>query len=133
MLGHIEQWFYSGLGGIRVDMAKTPGRQLEIRPSVPENLQWVHTSYDSVLGKIVSNWRRVGHRLILRFIIPPATAARVYVPTNDSHTIRINHHLLTGAGMRVVRIIHDRTIVEVPSGNYRCTCQYRWEAKRGRD
>ncbi len=125
MLGHIEQWFYNGLGGIRIDMAKAPGRQLEIRPSVPKNLKWVHTSYDSVLGKIVSNWHRVGHRLILRFVIPPGTAARVYVPTNDPHTIRINHHLLTASAVGVVRIMRGQTILAVQPGSYRCTCQYR--------
>ena len=125
MLGHIEQWFFNGLGGIRVDMAKTPGRQLEIRPSVPKNLKWVRTSYDSVLGKIVSNWHRGGHRLILKFIIPPGTVARVYVPNDDSHTIRINHHVLAGAGVRVVRIRPGQTILAVQPGIYRCACQFR--------
>ncbi len=125
MLGHIEQWFYNGLGGIRVDMARRPGRQLEIRPAIVGNLKWVHASYDSVLGKVVSNWQRIGHRLILRFIIPSGTVARVYVPTDDSHTIRINHHVLAGAGVRVLRISPGQTILAVQPGSYRCACQFR--------
>lgn len=118
MLGHIEQWFYNGLGGIRVDMAKTPGRQLEIRPAVVGNLKWVNVHYDSVLGQIVSAWQRTGTRLILRITIPPNTMARVFVPTTDPQTLQINHQFLIHSGVRVVRMMRNEVIVEVPSGNY---------------
>ncbi|MGC9260665.1 MAG: family 78 glycoside hydrolase catalytic domain [Phycisphaerae bacterium] len=124
MLGHIEQWFFNGLGGIQIDMARKPGRQLEIRPAIVGNLRWVHVSYDSVLGKIVSNWQRTGPRVILRFTIPPNTEARVVVPTTDPQTLQINQHVLPDAGVRIVSTLHDEVSFEVPSGHYVCVCQY---------
>ncbi len=118
MLGHIEQWFYNGLGGIQMDMARKPGRQLEIRPAIVGNLKWVRVSYDSVLGKIVSAWQRRGPRLILQITIPPNTMARVFVPTTDPQTLQINHQFLIHSGVRVVRTMRDEVIVEVRSGSY---------------
>ena len=32
MLGHAEEWFYRGLGGINVDFSAQPPRQLVLRP-----------------------------------------------------------------------------------------------------
>lgn len=124
MLGHIEQWFYSGLGGIRVDMARKPGHQLEIRPAIVGNLKWVRVSYDSVLGKIVSNWQRHGTHLNLKFVVPAHTTARVYLPTTDPQKLKINHRLLRRAGVHVIRILRDEVIFDAPPGHYWCTGQY---------
>ncbi len=124
MLGHIEQWFYSGLGGIRVDMARKPGHQLEIRPAIVSNLKWVRVSYDSVLGKIVSNWQRHGTHLNLQFVVPAHTTARVYLPTTDPQKLKINHRLLHRAGVHVIRILRDEVIFDAPPGHYWCTGQY---------
>ena len=121
MLGHIEEWFYRGLGGIYLDMAKAPGHQLQIRPAIVKGLQWVHVTYDSVLGKIVSRWRRSANRLILQVTIPPGTPAEVYVPTADSSTIRVNHKTLSQLGISADRVGQDTFALRLTSGHYRCT------------
>jgi hypothetical protein len=124
MLGHIEQWFFQGLGGIRLDMAKKLGRQLEIRPAVVGNLKWVHVSYDSVLGRIVSHWRRSGNHLMLHIVIPPNAMARVYIPTQHAESVRVNGQLLSASGLPIMH--HQsphggRVVCRVPSGDYRFT------------
>ncbi len=60
MLGHIEAWFYRGLGGIQADEAGF--RHFFLRPEFPKELAWVKTWHESGHGRIVSEWRRVGGR-----------------------------------------------------------------------
>jgi alpha-L-rhamnosidase len=107
-----------------MDMARKPGRQLTIRPAIVGNLKWVRVSYDSVLGKIVSNWQRVGNHLSMQFVIPPNTTARIDLPATNSKTLEINQRLLPHAGVHVIRILHNRVIIEARSGRYKCISQY---------
>lgn len=124
MLGHIEQWFYQGLGGIHLNLSKRPGHQLCIRPAIVGNLRWVHVTEDSVLGRIIVRWRHVGDRLTLHVVIPPNVKCRVYIPTRDAASVRVNGRTLAAAGLRTV---HDQNkhqgcvICAAPSGDYHFT------------
>ncbi len=122
MLGHIEQWLFQGLGGIRLDMARKPGRQLEIRPAIVGNLRWVRVSYDSAMGRVVSHWRHVGNRVTMHVVIPPNVTACVYIPTRNATIVRVNGQLLSAAGLEIVhgRTPHPESVIcQVPSGSYR--------------
>ncbi len=78
MLGHIEQWFYSGLLGIR---SVEPGfKQIVIAPQMPGSLKWATGHYDSVYGRIVSGWLRQGNNVTMDVVIPANTTAIIYVP-----------------------------------------------------
>jgi hypothetical protein len=55
MLGHIEEWFYSGLLGIRAD---APGfGRIVIKPHPVGDLAWAEGHYDSMHGRIQSSWK----------------------------------------------------------------------------
>ncbi len=86
MLGHIEEWFYSDLGGIRVDLSKDDTEQIVIRPYFCPGIQWVKTSYQSILGRIACDWKRQGKQCLMRVIIPSNAVASVYIPVKD-HTL----------------------------------------------
>ena len=119
MLGHIEEWFFQGLGGIRIDLARKPGRQLEIRPAVLKNLKWVHVSYDSVLGRVTSHWQHRGHHLLMHFVIPPHITARVYIPASRDATVTINGKPPVQTHIRVLPTSHGYRICVMPGGDYR--------------
>ena len=57
MMGQIEEWFYSSLGGIRPDPSAPGFRRFFIQPAVPAGLDWVKCSYESIRGLIRSEWR----------------------------------------------------------------------------
>ena len=44
-------------------------------------LTWVKSSYDSVRGKIVSEWRIDGGKLKMRVVVPPNVEAQISIPT----------------------------------------------------
>ncbi len=90
MLGQIVEWFYHDLAGIQSDPA-TPGFQsIVIKPALVGDLTEVRAGYDSVHGKIVSEWRREHDNVRLHVVIPPNTTATVYLPTDDADSVREN-------------------------------------------
>ena len=123
MLGHIEQWFYSGLGGVQIDMARKPGRQLEIRPAIVGNLRWVRVSYDSVLGKIVSNWRLVGNQVTMHIVVPPNIRAQIYMPARNAASVRINGKTAAQSGVKIFALTTGQMVCEVPGGDYRLSAR----------
>ncbi len=88
MLGHAEEWFYRGLAGIDFDLARPHGKQIEIHPAVPDDLQNVSATYQSKLGLIASAWTRDGDTLKMDVTIP--ASAIVVFPANFSHSILLN-------------------------------------------
>ena len=58
MLGHAEEWFYRGLGGINVDFSAAVSPTARVRPQLVGKLTEVRTRYVSAWGPIESNWRR---------------------------------------------------------------------------
>jgi hypothetical protein len=80
MFGELNEWFFSHLAGIECDPAAPGFTKIVIRPSVVGDLTWVSASYDSISGKIVSEWRRDGTKVRLHVVIPPNTTAQVFLP-----------------------------------------------------
>jgi hypothetical protein len=77
MLGHAEEWFYRGLGGINVDFSAEPPRQLVVHPHLVGTLAWVRTRYDSAWGPIESSWHRGPTQTVYEFTIPANAKATV--------------------------------------------------------
>jgi alpha-L-rhamnosidase len=118
MLGHIEEWFYSGLLGIR---AKAPGfQQILIQPQVVGNLDWASGNYDSVYGRIVSSWKRERNQLTLDATIPPNTTATIIVPAADPNSITESGRLAAKAkGVQFAGTEKGAAVFKVGSGRYR--------------
>jgi alpha-L-rhamnosidase len=80
MLGHILEWFYSGLAGIRPAPNDIGFRNIEIRPQPVRNVTSAQASYQSHYGEIKSEWIKSNDKFELNVIIPPNTKAVVYLP-----------------------------------------------------
>lgn len=78
MLGHIQQWFFEGLGGIAPDY---PGfGAVKIQPEMIPDLDECSCDYQSVHGMIRSHWRRSGEGVHAMITVPVNTTATVYFP-----------------------------------------------------
>lgn len=80
MLGQINEWFFRNLLGIQENPDAPGFKKIIIRPSVVGDLTWVKGSYDSIQGKIVSEWQHSGSNFTLHLVIPINTSATVYLP-----------------------------------------------------
>ena len=118
MLGHIEEWFYSGLLGISAD---TPGfGRIVIKPQPVGGLAWAKGHYDSMHGRIQSSWKRDRNRLILEIAIPPNTTATVYVPARDPAKVTESGKPASKSpGVRFIRSENGAAVYEIGSGAYR--------------
>jgi alpha-L-rhamnosidase len=118
MLGHIEEWFYSGLLGISMD---APGfRRIIIKPQPVGDLTWAKGHYDSLYGRIKSSWRHVGDKLTMEIAIPPNTTSIVYVPARDATKItESGKSASVVSGIKLLRYENGAAIFEIGSGAYR--------------
>lgn len=118
MLGQIQEWFYHDLAGIQSE-AESPGfKKIVINPQPVGDVTWVKASYDSIRGKIVSNWKREGKNLTLDITIPPNTTATVFLPGKSNPDQR------TIPGATFLRMEHGRAVFAIASGNYTFKSQF---------
>lgn len=114
MLGHLMEWFYSGLGGIRQDESALAFKKIKIYPELAGDINHAETSYDSPYGKIVSNWRKEGQDMKFEIVIPTNTTATVYLPVSDR--ARITE--AKGNQFQYLGTENGRSKVLVGSGSY---------------
>jgi len=93
LLGDLILWEYEYLGGIR---ALEPGySKILIQPTFIDGLDTVRCSYESVSGRIESNWHRDGDRMIGEILIPANTSAVVLLPgENEARRYGSGRHVI---------------------------------------
>ena len=84
LLGDLIPWYYSYLGGIRGFNGYS---RIILKPYSLEGLQRVTCSYNSVSGRIESNWRRKGNVFEWDILIPPNRTAEVWLPTAEGYEL----------------------------------------------
>ncbi len=80
MFGSVSEWFYKVLLGIQPALDAEGFDRVAIRPLIPEDLEWVQGSYDSIRGKISVAWKKLENNLHLVVEIPVGVTAVVQVP-----------------------------------------------------
>ncbi|MEI7902571.1 MAG: glycoside hydrolase family 78 protein [bacterium] len=120
MLGHINEWFYHDLAGIQCDPAAVGFKKIIIKPVPVGDLTWVKAHYDSLYGRIVSNWKLETGNLKLDVTIPINTTATVYVPAKDADGVtESGKPAAKAAGIKFLRMENRAAVYEVGSGTYR--------------
>jgi alpha-L-rhamnosidase len=119
MLGQIMEWFYADLAGI-APAPNSPGfKEIIIKPEPVGNVTWARASFNSVRGKIVSDWKRAGETFTLRISVPPGATAVVRLPSRNPATVTESGVKLNQArGVTFLRQLGNRTIIQATSGQY---------------
>lgn len=82
MLGHLMEWFFSGLGGIGQTEASRGFKTVEINPQTVGDVRNATTSYNSPYGTIRCNWQRSDNGdYTLKADIPANSEAIICLPT----------------------------------------------------
>ena len=120
MLGHIEEWFYRGLGGIASDRSGPGFKRIIIRPQIVGDLNAANVEYKSPYGRIACNWKREGNGLSMNVTIPANTMATVFVPAMDSAGVTESGKSADkGEGVTYQRMENGAAVYAVGSGAYR--------------
>ena len=119
MLGHAEEWFYRGLGGINVDLSAKEPRQLVLQPQLVGKLTSVQTRYVSALGPVESNWNRGPAQTEYAFTIPANAVATVQLISSSPEALKIDGTAPDKAvGVISARINSNRIELVLGSGHY---------------
>lgn len=119
MLGHLMEWFYSGVGSIRQASGSVSYDKIIISPDITGDLTWAETSYNSIHGKITCNWKKEGESFSMKVKIPVSCTAIVTIPQTNPGKIFEGENLISQAkGVKVIEITGSKTICEVTSGEY---------------
>jgi alpha-L-rhamnosidase len=115
--GSIGRWLFGSVTGIDTD---GPGyKRIIIHPRPGGGLDYAKTSYESINGKIVSDWKIKGGKFTLNVTIPANTTATVYVPAGDIESVTEGGEPAAKAGsVNLLRMEDDSAVFAVGSGQY---------------
>lgn len=113
MLGHIMEWFYSGLAGIRQAPGDIAFRHIEIRPEPVGDITYVKAATDSPYGIIKSSWKKEENQFDLSIEVPANSTATVYLPVAQVAKVSMN-----GQPVRGLKYQGGKAMVQVGSGSY---------------
>jgi alpha-L-rhamnosidase len=111
MFGSIDEWFYRALLGIN---PAAPGfAKVRIQPQPAGDLTWAKGAYESIRGRIETEWKIEGSMYQLRVLIPANVRAEVWVRCPENGTLREN-----GVVRKDVQYRNGYAVVEVGSGEW---------------
>jgi len=113
MLGHIMEWFYTGLGGIKQEENSVAFKNIVIHPEIVGDISWVKSSYQSPYGLIRSDWKKTQNILEMTISVPSNTTATIFFPTNQQTSVTEN-----GKKTTVSKTSDGKYYCKVGSGNY---------------
>ncbi|MCM1021338.1 MAG: glycoside hydrolase family 78 protein [Muribaculum sp.] len=88
----ISEYFYSHIVGIKMRHDNNGNPIIEISPSAVKPLDYASASYDSLYGKIESEWHREGNQVVYTITIPANCTANVTLPTLEKLTLPSGIH-----------------------------------------
>nr|WP_243347801.1 glycoside hydrolase family 78 protein [Parabacteroides sp. FAFU027] len=117
LLGDLLIWYYENLAGIK---SAEPGfATVEMNPAFPKDLSYVNASYESVYGKIVSDWKKSGNEFTWNITVPANTKAIVHIPSSASNQImESGKAALSADGVKYLHTENERAVFEISSGEY---------------
>lgn len=128
MLGHLMEWFYSGLGGIRQAEGSMAFKKIVIHPEPVGDVTEAETKYESPYGTITTKWSKQAKNFNLSIEIPTNTTAVVYLPTSNISQISEGGKTVTNRKeIKFVRYENGRALFSVGSG------QYQFQVKSGKE
>lgn len=113
MLGHIMEWFYTGLGGVKQEENSVAFQNIIIRPEIVGDITWVKSNYQSPFGLIKSEWKKENNFIEMKVVIPVNTSATIYLPTSKNASVTEN-----GLKAVVSQTFDGKYFCKVGSGSY---------------
>ena len=119
MFGSVSEWFYKWVGGIQADPSAVGFDKIIIRPQIISNVNWANTDYNSIHGKIVSEWKRDDTSFNLHITIPVNTTAKIYLPAQDLSTVKEgNMDISTIKAIEFIKMENGNAVFMIGSGDY---------------
>jgi alpha-L-rhamnosidase len=123
--GAVGEWMINDLAGIQSDGPGYDKIIIHPHPPTPGSnpdhppINWVKAHYDSIHGRIESNWKQTKNNFELEVKIPANTTATVYLPADSADKITEGGKPLSDVvGVKFLRIEGYSAVLAVESGEY---------------
>nr|WP_294901000.1 alpha-L-rhamnosidase [uncultured Pedobacter sp.] len=118
MLGHLMEWFFTGLGGIKSSENAIAFKNFIINPQLVGDVTFANASYLSPYGKIVSSWKKGENGFELKAEVPVNTSAVIYLPGNQNSKITEGAKEIDKTSLKNYRYQNGKILIKVGSGTY---------------
>jgi hypothetical protein len=119
MLGHLQEWLYGGLGGIRPAAGSVAFDKIDIRPEPVGDVISARATHQSPYGLIVSDWKKTAKAFDLTVTIPANTTATIYLPAAATATITEgNQPLAQRPELKLLAAEAGKARIQAGSGTY---------------
>jgi len=124
MLGHLMEWFYSGLGGIYQADNSTGYGHIIIAPKPVGDIAWSKCSFNSPGGLIISDWVRVESSFSWEIEVPNTCTAEIILPVDYlNSTVEV----VNMVNQEIVEIDINEGTFPINSGKYKITASLKNE------
>jgi alpha-L-rhamnosidase len=120
MFGSVTAWFYKTLAGINYDVENPGMKHFIIAPNPCDSLTSCKVSYNSLYGRIVSDWE-IGKdgSFTIKIEVPTNTTATVIIPVKDAkHLFENGIPAVSSPNIKIQKFIDGKVILDVVSGQY---------------
>jgi alpha-L-rhamnosidase len=125
MLGHLLEWFYSGIGGIKQAPGSVAYNKVIINPQVVGDITHAETRINTVHGIISCDWRLEKNNIIMKIRIPVNCDALVTVPQVRPDFIFNNEVLINQSPViNISEVTRTCTVLSLSSGEYNIRAHY---------
>ncbi len=122
--GSCNEWIFRSMLGIDTDCAGY--KKIKMKPEFPSlsnvdwgiNPPWAKGHYDSIYGRISSDWKWKNEVFLWTVSIPPNTMATVYMPENAESLTESGKPIAKAKGIKFLRNEKGRAVYELQSGQY---------------
>ena len=123
--GSCGEWMFRSMLGIDTDGIGF--KKIAMKPEIGEGVTWAKGYYDSIYGRISSDWKRDGETFQWRITVPPNTTATVYVPAGVVADVTESGHPIRNAeGVTFMHMEKDRAVFSVEAGTFRFVSKLSW-------
>jgi len=117
--GAVGEWMWRNIAGINPDSNNPGYKHFIIRPRTGGGLVWAKGEYDSIHGKIISDWKIKNGRFYLNVTVPANTTATVYVPAKSKiDVMESGKPAYQSKGVQFISVENGYFVFSVESGVY---------------
>jgi alpha-L-rhamnosidase len=121
-MGSVGEWLFDTVAGIGLDPEKPAYKHIIIHPRPGGGLTSAKAEFQSIHGKIVSDWKIEGGQFRLNVVIPANTTAEVILPASSAAAVREGGQPADGAaGISSVTLVDGHAVLAIGSGAYAFT------------
>ncbi len=114
--GSCSEWMFRSMLGIDTDGVGY--KKIKMKPEFDKSVPWAKGHYDSIHGRIGSDWKWNDGMFEWTVTLPPNTTATVYMPENALSLTESGKPIAKANGVQFLRTEKGRAVYEVQSGDY---------------